>query len=85
MKTNLMLNGMRGNSMEARGVVSMELIIGSKSLAITFFVVEVQCSYSVILGHDWIYDNRCIPSTLHQFLIQWIHNEVEVVHADASA
>jgi hypothetical protein len=68
-KTNLMLNDVGGNSMEARGVVSMELTVGSKSLATAFFVVEVQGNYSVILGHDWIHINRCIPSTLHQFLI----------------
>jgi hypothetical protein len=68
-KTNLMLNGMRGNLIEARGVISIELTIGSKSLATAFFVIEVQCNYSVILGRDWIHVNHCIPSTLHQFLI----------------
>jgi hypothetical protein len=56
--------------MEARGVVSMALTMGSKSLTTVFFVVEVQGNYSVILGHDWIHVNRCIPSTLHQLLIQ---------------
>jgi hypothetical protein len=40
-KTNLTLNGVGGNPMDARGVVSMELTIGSKSLATTFFVIEV--------------------------------------------
>jgi hypothetical protein len=85
MKTNLMLNGMGGNSMEAWGVVSMELTVGSKSFATSFFVVEVQGNYSVILGCNWIHANRDIPSTLHQFLIQWIDNEVEVVHVDTSA
>jgi hypothetical protein len=40
MKTNLALNGVGGNSMEAKDVVSMELTVGSKSLA----------NYSVILG-----------------------------------
>jgi hypothetical protein len=71
--------------MEARGVVSMELTVGSKSLAIAFFIVQVQGNYSVILGCNWIHANRCIPSTLHQFLIQWIDNEVRVVHVNASA
>jgi hypothetical protein len=61
MKTNLMLNGMGHNSMEARGVVSMELTIGSKSLATAFFVIQVQGNYSVILGCDWIHANHCIP------------------------
>jgi hypothetical protein len=52
MKTNLTLNGVGGNPMEARGVISMELTVGSKSLATAFFVVEVQGNYSVILGRD---------------------------------
>jgi hypothetical protein len=69
-KTNLTLNGMGGNPMEARGIISMELTIGSMLLAITFFVVKVQGNYSVILGHDWIHINHCVPSTLHQSLIQ---------------
>jgi hypothetical protein len=45
----------------------------------------MQGNYGVILSRDWIHVNRCIPSTLHQFLIQWIDDEVEVVHTDASA
>jgi hypothetical protein len=81
-KTNLMLNGVGGNQMEAWSVVSIELTVGSKSLATMFFIVEVQGNYSVILGHDWIHVNHCIPSTLHQFLIQWIIEEIKVVHAD---
>jgi hypothetical protein len=86
MKTNQTLNGVGGaNPMEARGVVSMVLTIGSKSLATAFFIIKVQGNYSVILGRDWIHANRCIPSTLHQFLIQWIDDEIEVVHVDASA
>jgi hypothetical protein len=43
MKYNLTLNsvGGGGNSVEAQGVISMELTVGSKSLATAFFVVEV--------------------------------------------
>jgi hypothetical protein len=69
-----------GNPMEAWGVVSMELTV-----ATAFFVVEVHGKYYVILGRDWIHANHCIPSTLHQFLIQWIDDEVEVVHTDVLA
>jgi hypothetical protein len=42
MKTNLMLNGVGGNPMEARVVISMELTVGSKSLTIAFF--SLYCS-----------------------------------------
>jgi hypothetical protein len=55
--------------MEAQGGISMELTVGSKSLATSFFIIEVQGNYSVILGRDWIHANHCVPSTLHQFLI----------------
>jgi hypothetical protein len=71
--------------MEARGIISMGLTIGSKLLATTFFVVEVQGDYSVILDCNWIHTNCCILSTLNQFLIQWIDDEIKVVHVDASA
>jgi hypothetical protein len=71
--------------MDTRGIVSIELTVGSKSLATAFFIVVVQGNYSVILGRNWIHANHCVPSTLHQFLIQWIDDEIKVVHTDASA
>jgi hypothetical protein len=84
-KINLTLNGVGGNPIEAPSVISIELTVGSKSLATMFFIVKVQGNYSVILDRDWIHTNRCIPSTLHQFLIQWIDDEIEMVQADVSA
>ena len=73
MKTNMVLNGFEGKEQtEAKGVMSVELTVGSKTLAIAFFVAEVQGNYNVILGHDWLHTNQCVPSTLHQFLIQWV-------------
>jgi hypothetical protein len=37
-KTNMTINGVRGGeTMEAKGVVSMELTVGSKTLATSFF------------------------------------------------
>jgi hypothetical protein len=85
METNLTLKGIGGNPMEARGVISMELTIGSKSFITAFFVVEVQGNYSGIFGRGWIHANLCVPSTLYQFLIQWIDNEIEMVHEDGSS
>jgi hypothetical protein len=52
MKTDLTLNSVGSNHIEAQGVFSMELTVGSKSLATAFFIIEVQGNYSVILGHD---------------------------------
>jgi hypothetical protein len=47
-----------------------------------FFVVDVKGCYNVLLGQDWIHANGCVPSTLHQCVIQWISDEVEVVRAE---
>jgi hypothetical protein len=68
-KTNLTLNGVGGNPMEARGDISMELIVGSKSVTTAFLLIKVKGNYSVILGRDWVHANHCVSSTLHQFLI----------------
>jgi hypothetical protein len=84
-KTNMTINGIGGGDpIGTKGVVSMELTIGSKTLTTAFFIAEVQGNYSIILGWDSIHANCCIPSTLHQFLIQWVNDDVEVVHADTS-
>ena len=37
----------------------------------------------MLLGRDWIHANCCIPSTMHQCLVQWVGDSVEVVKADA--
>ena len=83
--TKRTVKGIGGNSISAKGFALMKLTIRSKTLAIVFFVAEVQGSYSLILGHEWIHGNRCVPSSLHHFLIQWVNNEVEIIHADSSA
>ena len=85
-KTNMMISGVGGGApILARGVANMELTIGSKTLATAFFIADVQGSYNLILGRDWIHANRCVPSSLHQFLIQWVGDAVEVMHSDSSA
>jgi hypothetical protein len=52
-KTNMIVSEIGGGEpMGAKGVISMELTIGSKTLATTFFVAETQGNFSVILGRD---------------------------------
>jgi hypothetical protein len=85
-KTNMTVNSVGGGEpIGAKGVISMELTIGSKTLAMTFLVAETQGNFSLILGRDWIHANKCVPSTLHKMLIQWVDDEVQVVHGDNSA
>jgi len=63
-KTNMTLNGVcRCDPIGAKGVASMELTVGSKTLSL--LISEVQDNFNSILGHDWIHANQCVPSTLH--------------------
>jgi len=83
-KTDMMLKDFEGNVSPAKGVVCVELTIGSKTLPITFFVINGKGAYNLLLGRDWIHANCCIPSTMHQFLVQWVSDNIEVVPADSS-
>jgi hypothetical protein len=85
-KTNMTLSDVGiDNSIKAKGVTFIELTIGAKTLTAAFFVVDVEGNYSLILGRDSIHANQCVPSTLHQMLLQWVGDDIEQVHVDASA
>jgi hypothetical protein len=78
-RTNLSLSSLAGDPMEAKGITCKEVTVGSKTVPMAFFVVDVKEHYNVLLRRDWIHANECVPSTLHQCVIQWIGDEVEVV------
>jgi hypothetical protein len=80
--TNLSLSGFAGFPTEAKGTIYKVVTVGSKTMPMTFFVVDVKGRYNMLLGWDWIQANECVPSTLHYCVIQWIGDEVEVVQAN---
>jgi hypothetical protein len=82
--TSIVLNDFAGNPSDTKGCVHVDLMIGSKTLLTTFFVIEGKGAYSLLLGRDWIHAHCWIPSTMHQQLVQWVDDDVEVVQADDS-
>jgi hypothetical protein len=84
-KTNVMLNDFNRQPLEAMGVLNVELTVGRKTIPTSFFIVNSKSTYTVLLGWDWIHANYCIPSTMHQYLVQCDGDEVEVVRADDSS
>ena len=56
--------------------------MGSNISLSDFFVINSTANYSALLGRDWIHANWCVPSSIHQFLLFWKGDEVEVVWAD---
>jgi hypothetical protein len=69
-RTNLSLSGFACYPTEAKCIIYKEVMIGSKTVPTTFFVVDVKGRYNVLLGQDWIHVNECVPSTLHQCVMQ---------------
>jgi hypothetical protein len=70
MKTNMTLNVFSGEASEAKGTISKELTVSSETMPTTFFVVDIKGKYNILLGRDWIHANGCVPSTLHQCVVQ---------------
>jgi hypothetical protein len=64
--TSIVLNDFAGNPSDTKGCVHVDLMIESKTLLTTFFVIEGKGAYNPLLGRDWIHANCCIPSTMHQ-------------------
>jgi hypothetical protein len=69
-KTDMMLKDFEGNVLPAKGAICVELTVGSKTLPTTFFVINGKGAYNLLLGRDWIHANYCVPSTMHQCLVQ---------------
>jgi hypothetical protein len=69
-QTNMMIVDFEGNVSPAQGAICVELTIGSKTLATTFFVIKGRISCNLLLGRNWIHANYCIPST-NGSEIQW--------------
>jgi hypothetical protein len=81
-KTNVILKDFEGDTSEPKGVLNVELTIGSEMVPTSFFVINEKGSYKVLLGRNWIHTNYCIPSMMHQILIQRKGDEIEIVPAD---
>jgi hypothetical protein len=81
-KTNVILKDFEGDTSEPKGVLNVELTIGSEMVPTSFFVINEKGSYKVLLGRNWIHTNYCILSMMHQILIQRKGDEIEIVPAD---
>jgi len=82
--TDMMLKDFEGNIFPVKGAVCVELTIGSMTLPTTFFVISRKGTYNLLLGRDWIHANCCIPSTMHQCLVQRVGHKIEIVPGDSS-
>ena len=81
--TDVFISGFAGGANKTKGVIPIEVKIGSKIATVAFFVVNTDSAYNALLGKDWIHSNWVIPYSLHQVLVFWKDvNSIEVVKAD---
>jgi hypothetical protein len=50
LKTNMALSGFSSEARDTRGIISKELTVGSKTILIAFFVVNMIGKYNILLG-----------------------------------
>lgn len=46
-------------------------------------MVNYNARFHVLLGINWIHTNNYVPSLMHQLLLMWREDDVDVVHADS--
>ena len=68
-----------GEVSKTLGILPIDITNCRKSALSAFFVIDSTANYNILLGRNWIHANWCVSSSLHQFLLFWKGNEVEVV------
>ena len=73
------MSAFTGEVSKTLGILPRDITIGSQIALYAFVVIDSIESYNILLGRDLIHANWCVSSSLHQFLLFWKRNEVEVV------
>ena len=76
------MSAFTGEVSKTLGLVLIDITIGSKTASSTFFMMDSTANYNILLGRNWIHANWCVPVSLHQFLLFWKGNEVELMRVD---
>ena len=81
-ETNVYVSTFTGEISETLGLFPIDITMGSKTSLSAFFVINFTDNHNALLGRDWIHANCYVSSFLHQFLLFWKGDEVEVVWAE---
>jgi len=67
-RSDVMVKAFDGSRKNVLGEVDLPITIGPHVFQITFQVMDIQASYSCLLGRPWIHEAGEVTSTLHQKL-----------------
>ena len=60
------ITGFNLKSEEAVGRVTVNLSLGDFATKVTFYIINADTTYRVLLRRSWLHENWVVPSTLHQ-------------------
>ncbi|RYR25000.1 hypothetical protein Ahy_B02g058633 [Arachis hypogaea] len=72
--TNISVMDFSGASTPAKGLVTLEVKVGSAVRNTVVVVVSSRASYNALLGRDWIHGVGAVSSTVHQSILQMMGN-----------
>ncbi|KAH6763350.1 hypothetical protein C2S52_020783 [Perilla frutescens var. hirtella] len=64
--SQLMIQGFNHEGQRALGSIRLDLLMDDMASTALFHVIDAKTSYNMLLGWPWLYENRIVPSTLHQ-------------------
>ncbi|KEH27822.1 hypothetical protein MTR_5g041255 [Medicago truncatula] len=68
MRSTFLVKAFDGSRKNVLGEIDLPITIGPENFLITFQVMDINASYSCLLGRPWIHDAGAVTSTLHQKL-----------------
>ena len=82
---NMVITDFNGKTSKSKGLLPLDIRVGSVTRPTIFVVVPSKANYSLLLGREWIHGMGAVPSTVHQKMFIWNEKEdLEVIEADES-
>ena len=53
------------NHHDSLGILIITLSIGPVVFDVEFYIVDLEPTFNLLLGHPWLHKHQVIPSTLH--------------------
>jgi len=66
--TQTIIYGFNANGTCLMGKIKHRCQIGDLRSEMTYYVIDADTSYNLLLGRPWIHRNSVVPSTLHQVM-----------------
>jgi len=73
-----------GTRRSVMGDIDLPISIGPHEFVVTFQVMDIQASYSCLLGRPWIHEAGAVTSTLHQKLKFVSHGKLITVNGESA-